>query len=129
MTMKPSHFGVKFKVKPNRVNGNLLAANRDQIVSAECVQRSSYCFPSGHLENENVQRRPWLRSHRVNIAQRISPPRQLYGYALQRFGPKPTLIEWDNELPALAILVSEAERADKIIGRTKVVEAHCANTH
>jgi uncharacterized protein (UPF0276 family) len=48
-------------------------------------------------------------------AQRIAEPAwDLYGYALRRFGPKPTLIEWDNDLPALATLLSEADTADAI---------------
>ena len=38
----------------------------------------------------------------------------LYAYALHRFGWKPTLIEWDNDLPPLVTLVREAERADAI---------------
>jgi len=36
----------------------------------------------------------------------------LYREALHRFGPQPTLVEWDSELPELAVLVAEAERAD-----------------
>lgn len=36
----------------------------------------------------------------------------LYAHALRRFGPKPTLIEWDNELPSFARLLSEAALAD-----------------
>ncbi|HET9694974.1 MAG TPA: DUF692 domain-containing protein, partial [Steroidobacteraceae bacterium] len=36
----------------------------------------------------------------------------LYERALQRFGPVPTLIEWDNDVPALATLVEEARKAD-----------------
>lgn len=48
-------------------------------------------------------------------AQRIAEPAwDLYGYALHRFGLKPTLIEWDNDLPAVATLLVEAERADAI---------------
>ncbi len=38
----------------------------------------------------------------------------LYRQAVQRFGPVPTLIEWDTDLPALAVLVAEAEQADAI---------------
>lgn len=40
------------------------------------------------------------------------PVLELYTYALRRFGHKPTLIEWDMELPPLAQLVVEAKRAD-----------------
>jgi uncharacterized protein (UPF0276 family) len=38
----------------------------------------------------------------------------LYAHALRRFGPKPTLIEWDNNIPPLPVLLSEAKRADEI---------------
>jgi uncharacterized protein len=39
----------------------------------------------------------------------------LYAQALARSGPKPTLIEWDNDVPAWDILFGEAKRADRII--------------
>ncbi|OGB20237.1 MAG: hypothetical protein A3E51_19045 [Burkholderiales bacterium RIFCSPHIGHO2_12_FULL_67_38] len=35
----------------------------------------------------------------------------LYRHALRRFGAVPTLIEWDTDVPALAVLLDEAERA------------------
>ncbi len=40
---------------------------------------------------------------------------RLYGYAVERFGKRPTLIEWDTHLPALQVLVDEAWRADRIM--------------
>ena len=39
----------------------------------------------------------------------------LYRQAVRRFGQIPTLIEWDTELPELAVLVDEARRADAIL--------------
>jgi uncharacterized protein len=36
---------------------------------------------------------------------------QVYRHALRRFGPVPTLIEWDTDVPALHVLWTEAERA------------------
>jgi uncharacterized protein (UPF0276 family) len=39
---------------------------------------------------------------------------RLYAYALKRFGAKPTLIEWDADLPPFATLLNEAARADRI---------------
>ena len=38
----------------------------------------------------------------------------LYAHALRRIGPRPTLIEWDAELPSFATLLAEAERADRV---------------
>jgi hypothetical protein len=43
---------------------------------------------------------------------------ELYAYALQRFGWRPTLIEWDNELPDIATLTAEAQRADRVAALT-----------
>jgi uncharacterized protein (UPF0276 family) len=41
----------------------------------------------------------------------------LYESVLQRLGPVPTLIEWDNAVPALDTLLAEAAHADEILGR------------
>ena len=35
----------------------------------------------------------------------------LYQHAVQRFGPMPTLIEWDTDVPALDVLLEEVARA------------------
>jgi hypothetical protein len=46
----------------------------------------------------------------------IAPPAwDLYEYALRRFGPKPTLVEWDNDMPALTTLIAEAVHSEKIL--------------
>ena len=37
--------------------------------------------------------------------------------SLDRFGPRPTLIEWDTDVPALAVLLGEARRAEAAIAR------------
>ena len=39
----------------------------------------------------------------------------LYRHALRRLGPVPTLIEWDTDLPPLAVLLEEAGRAQDLI--------------
>jgi uncharacterized protein (UPF0276 family) len=39
----------------------------------------------------------------------------LYSNALERFGPVPTLIEWDSDIPALDVLVAEAHTADRML--------------
>ncbi len=39
----------------------------------------------------------------------------LYEYAIKRFGAVPTLIEWDTDIPALDVLLSEATRATSIM--------------
>lgn len=39
----------------------------------------------------------------------------LYAHAIARFGPKPTLIEWDSDVPELDVLIGEAQRANAIL--------------
>lgn len=39
----------------------------------------------------------------------------LYQEIIRRMGPRPTLIEWDNNLPELAVLQAEANRAEQIL--------------
>ena len=40
---------------------------------------------------------------------------QLYAEAIARFGPVPTLIEWDTDIPAFAVLEREAAAAQAIL--------------
>jgi hypothetical protein len=40
---------------------------------------------------------------------------QLYGAAIDRFGSVPTLIEWDADLPALDVLLTEAGKIDQVL--------------
>jgi uncharacterized protein (UPF0276 family) len=42
----------------------------------------------------------------------------LYKFALQRCGARPTLIEWDADLPMLEVLLDEAGRAAELLART-----------
>ncbi len=39
----------------------------------------------------------------------------LYRHAVRRFGRVPTLIEWDTDIPPLAVLLEEAHKADAIL--------------
>jgi uncharacterized protein len=39
---------------------------------------------------------------------------ELYALAIGRFGAVPTLIEWDNDVPALDVLIAQACKADEI---------------
>jgi hypothetical protein len=40
---------------------------------------------------------------------------KLYEFALQHIGPRPTLIEWDSDIPALAVLMGEAAKAQQYL--------------
>ena len=42
---------------------------------------------------------------------------RLYEYAIARFGNVPTLIEWDIDIPALPVLLGEADKANRILAQ------------
>jgi uncharacterized protein len=48
---------------------------------------------------------------------------QLYNVALQRFGPRPTLIEWDADIPTLSVLQGEAAKADAMMEPFRAIAA------
>jgi len=49
-------------------------------------------------------------------ASRVAPGLwSLYAHTLRRFGPVPTLVEWDTALPPLAVLLGEAEQASALL--------------
>ncbi|MGE5131054.1 MAG: DUF692 domain-containing protein [Sphingomonadaceae bacterium] len=48
----------------------------------------------------------------------------LYAEALARFGPVPTLIEWDTDIPPLEVLLDEAAQATTCLERVRQGEGH-----
>lgn len=47
----------------------------------------------------------------------------LYRTTISRFGPKPTLIEWDTDIPPLEVLLDEAAQARSILGASDAIAA------
>jgi uncharacterized protein len=64
---------------------------------------------AGHHTAEEVD--IMIDDHGSRVAK---PVWDLHAAALQRFGPVPTLIEWDTNLPALEILLDEARHAQEL---------------
>lgn len=51
---------------------------------------------------------------------------RLFDEVLRRFGPRPTLVEWDTDVPQLDVLVAEASRADCAIVQVDLADAALA---
>jgi uncharacterized protein (UPF0276 family) len=65
----------------------------------------------------------WIDTHATAVK---DPAWDLYNYTLRRFGVRPTLIEWDNDIPPFGTLLGEAERADAIAAAASAQEARYA---
>lgn len=50
----------------------------------------------------------------------------LYEHAIARFGAVPTLIEWDTDIPALDVLLGEAEKANRVLDKNLASDADAA---
>jgi uncharacterized protein (UPF0276 family) len=69
---------------------------------------------AGHFRTERQGRVLLIDDHGSPVSDRVWA---LYERALDRFGPIPSLIEWDKEVPSLDVLMREAARADAIARR------------
>jgi uncharacterized protein (UPF0276 family) len=74
---------------------------------------------AGHAVNETADGPVLIDSHDSSVAAEVWA---LYRAALEFFGPRPTLIEWDSDLPPLATLLGEAMWAD-LLSHAVSVEA------
>src|SRR5712691_13558230 len=70
-----------------------------------------------HLAGHTVRKLEDGRTLRIDDhGSRVAPEVwALYGQALARFGPVPTLIEWDTDVPPLDVLLGEADYAGALL--------------
>jgi uncharacterized protein len=68
---------------------------------------------AGHAENQTSTGPVLVDNHGSCVAPQVW---SLYREAIARFGRKPTLVEWDSDLPPLATLLGEAMWADLLAG-------------
>ena len=67
----------------------------------------------GHFEDrDDLDARLLIDAHGTPVADVVWA---LYARTLSRIGAVPTLIEWDNDVPAFQVLAAEAERAMRIM--------------
>jgi uncharacterized protein len=69
---------------------------------------------AGHSANDADGRTILIDDHGSPVSPAVWA---LYDHALDRFGPLPTLIEWDTDIPPLEVLLGEAQRADARLQR------------
>ena len=72
-----------------------------QVLTAECIGELHL---AGHLASGDLL----IDHHGASVAPAVWA---LYQSALQRYGPIPTLIEWDTDVPELSVLLDEARQA------------------
>jgi uncharacterized protein (UPF0276 family) len=67
---------------------------------------------AGHVANDADGQTILIDDHGSPVA---APVWRLFGRALERFGSRPTLIEWDTDIPELDVLLGEARTAEAVL--------------
>jgi uncharacterized protein (UPF0276 family) len=96
------------------------ACNHGWIASAYLEALPPAAIAEIHLAGHSVRRIDAARTIRIDDhGSRVAPEVwTLYAEALARFGPVPTLIEWDTSVPPMAVLLEEAAHAATLIEET-----------
>jgi uncharacterized protein len=104
----------------NALNAQILGADGDQRVWGDPVQRCldwldaippasvGELHLAGHCRVSNEHGDIVIDDHGSRVCDAVW---RIYQHAVQRFGPVPTLVEWDTDVPALDVLLQEADRA------------------
>ena len=90
----------------NAVNFHLDPIEFLEMIPAEAVQEI-------HLAGFDRFGRMLIDTHGQPVYPEVW---SLYQWAIHHFGPRPTLIEWDTNLPPLSVLVEQANQANAILG-------------
>jgi len=71
---------------------------------------------AGHSISDDGEGRLLIDTHSTRVCDEVW---RLYAGVIARIGPRPTLIEWDLDIPALDVLLSEAATAQSILDATE----------
>ncbi|GEP55340.1 hypothetical protein RSO01_25060 [Reyranella soli] len=78
---------------------------------------------AGHALNEADGEVVFIDDHGSRVSEAVW---LLFDDVLSRFGARPTLIEWDTDIPPLNVLLGEAERARRALARAEMSHAALA---
>jgi hypothetical protein len=97
------------------------AKNHGWDAAAYVVKLPPKAIGEIHLAGHSVRQLPDGGTLRIDDhgSRVIEDVWSLYAEALRRFGPVPTLIEWDTDVPPLDVLVAEAHQADALIAAAR----------
>jgi uncharacterized protein (UPF0276 family) len=108
--------GLLLDVNNVYVSSKNLGIDAHAFIEGLPVGRVGEIHLAGHARNGAVL----IDDHGSQVCEEVW---QLYRHAITRFGAVPTLIEWDTNLPSLATLVAESQRADRMLGELRGLAA------
>ena len=67
---------------------------------------------AGHAVNDADGQPVLIDDHGSRVGEAVLG---LFGEIVRRYGKRPTLVEWDTDIPALDVLLDEARRAERVL--------------
>jgi uncharacterized protein (UPF0276 family) len=105
-------------------------ANHGEDALAALAALPPGCVAEYHLAGHLASGDALIDHHGDHVAPAVW---ELYAAALRRFGPAPTLIEWDTDIPPLDVLLAEAGKAREVAAasgaRSTAPQPACAEAH
>ncbi len=94
-------------VNARNAGGDAAAAMAEAMRWVEAIRPGSVgeIHVAGHCERDDGL---VIDDHGSRVCDEVW---RVYAHAIQRFGPTPTLVEWDTDVPALDVLLAEAAQA------------------
>lgn len=90
---------------------NLRLDPRDWLAPLPAEAIAEYHL-AGHAVNDADGQRVLIDDHGSRVGEAVLG---LFGEIVRRYGKRPTLVEWDTDIPALDVLLDEARRAERVL--------------
>jgi len=90
---------------------NLRLEPRDWLAGLPGAAITEYHL-AGHAVNDADGEPILIDDHGSRVGDEVWT---LFAEAVRRYGPKPALVEWDTDIPALSVLLEEAAHAERVI--------------
>jgi len=87
--------------------------DEQEYLQGIAAERVAEIHLAGHSVNRVAGRDILIDTHNQPVCDEVWA---LYETALQVVGEKPTVIEWDTDVPALSLLIAEAQQANSYLG-------------
>jgi uncharacterized protein (UPF0276 family) len=112
--------GLLLDVNNAYVNASNLGLDLEEFLAALPHTAIQEIHLAGHARRHVGSRELLIDDHGSAVSDAVWA---LYEEVLDRFGPLPTLIEWDTDVPPLATLLAEATRADQRLEKCRAAAA------
>ena len=113
--------GCRILLDVNNIHVNAVNHDFDALTYLDAIPPG--CVGEIHLAGFQDTGELLIDTHGTRVCDEVWA---LYRYAIARFGQVPTLIEWDTDIPALDVLVAEADKANRILATHRSVVPRAA---